>query len=64
MLNSLIEFSLRNRFVVLLLTAVLVGLGLRAATQLPLDAYPDFAPVQLQINTVAPELSEIGRAHV
>ncbi len=57
MLNALIGFTLRNRFVVLLLTTVLVVLGLRAAVRLPLDAYPDFAPVQLQINTVAPELS-------
>jgi cobalt-zinc-cadmium resistance protein CzcA len=57
MLNALIEFSLRNRFVILLLTAVVVAFGVRAAVNLPLDAFPDTTPVQVQINTVAPELS-------
>ncbi|HKI16736.1 MAG TPA: efflux RND transporter permease subunit, partial [Isosphaeraceae bacterium] len=57
MLDALIGFSLKNRFVVLLLAAILVVLGLRAATQLPLDAFPDTTPVQVQINTVAPALA-------
>src|SRR5215470_13251374 len=57
MLNALIGFSLKNRFVVLLLAAILVVLGLRAAVQLPLDAFPDTTPVQVQINTVAPALA-------
>ena len=57
MLNALIGFSLRNRFVVLMLAVILVVLGLRAATQLPLDAFPDTTPVQVQINTVAPALA-------
>ena len=34
MLNALIDFSLKNRFVVLLLTGILVTLGVRAATRL------------------------------
>jgi len=57
MLNTLIEFSLRNRFVVLLLTGILIALGVRAAVHLPMDAFPDTTPVQIQINTVAPALS-------
>jgi len=57
MLNALIDFSLRNRFVVLLVSALLVVVGVRAALRLPLDAFPDTTPVQVQINTVAPELS-------
>ncbi len=57
MLNALIGFSLKNRFVVLLVAGILVVLGGRAATQLPLDAFPDTTPVQVQINTVAPSLS-------
>jgi len=57
MLQALIELSLRNRFVVLLLTALLIGVGLKAAVDLPLDAFPDTTPVQVQINTTAPELS-------
>ncbi|WZO99311.1 CusA/CzcA family heavy metal efflux RND transporter [Isosphaeraceae bacterium EP7] len=57
MLNALIDFSLRNRFVVILLSCILVALGVRAAGELPLDAFPDTTPVQVQINTVAPELA-------
>ncbi|AGA26431.1 efflux RND transporter permease subunit [Singulisphaera acidiphila] len=57
MLNALIDFSLKNRFVVLLLGGVLIVLGVRAAIYLPLDAFPDTTPVQVQINTTAPELA-------
>src|SRR3954454_15977665 len=57
MLNALIDFSLKNRFVVLLLGGILIVLGIRAAIHLPLDAFPDTTPVQVQINSVAPELA-------
>ncbi|MBV8310032.1 MAG: efflux RND transporter permease subunit, partial [Planctomycetaceae bacterium] len=57
MLNALIEFSLKNRFIILLLAGILIALGVRAAVRLPLDAFPDTTPVQIQINTVAPEHS-------
>ena len=57
MLNALIQFSLNNRFVVLLLGAILIVVGMNAAQELPLDAFPDTTPNQIQINTVAPALS-------
>jgi heavy metal efflux system protein len=57
MLNTLIDFSLKNRLVVLLLAGLLIVIGARSASRLPLDAFPDTTPVQVQINTVAPELS-------
>ncbi len=57
MLNALIDFSLKNRFAILLLAGILVTLGVRAAGRLPLDAFPDTTPVQVQVNTNAPELS-------
>lgn len=57
MLNALIDFSLKNRFFVILATAVLIALGVRAAGLLPLDAFPDTTPVQVQVNTNVPELS-------
>src|SRR3954452_16910203 len=57
MLSALIDFSLKNRFVVLLLSLLLIVVGIRSAERLPLDAFPDTTPVQVQINTVAPELS-------
>jgi cobalt-zinc-cadmium resistance protein CzcA len=59
MLNSLIQFSLRNRLLVCLLSAVLMGLGIAAMSRLPIDAFPDTTPVQVQINTVAPSLNPL-----
>jgi cobalt-zinc-cadmium resistance protein CzcA len=56
MLNGLIGFSLKNRFVILLMASLLVVLGVRAAGRLSLDAFPDTTPVQVQINTVSPSL--------
>ncbi|RPJ43353.1 MAG: efflux RND transporter permease subunit, partial [Candidatus Latescibacterota bacterium] len=57
MLNRLIEFSIRHRTLVVLLGAVLAVVGLRALLVLPIDAFPDTTPVQVQINTTAPSLN-------
>src|SRR5947208_12336915 len=57
MLNALIGYSLNNRFVVLLLAGLLVVLGVYSATRLPLDAFPDTTPNQVQINAVAPAMT-------
>ena len=56
MLNSIIDFSLRHRILVIigaLVISVVGGLSLRS---LDIDAFPDTTPVQVQINTVAPAL--------
>ncbi|MFN2288280.1 MAG: efflux RND transporter permease subunit [Chromatocurvus sp.] len=57
MLSKLIEFALKNRLLVLMLFAVAAGLGMWRLTQLPVDAFPDTTPIQVQINTVAPALN-------
>ena len=57
MLSALIELSLKNRFVVLLASALLIAVGVHSARRLPLDAFPDTTPIQVQINTTAPELA-------
>src|SRR5258708_23700015 len=57
MLNGIIDWSLRNRFLVLAIAGVLAGLGAWSVPQLPIDAFPDTTPVQVQINTQAPGLS-------
>ena len=57
MLNKLVEFSVRNRLLVILFGFVLIGLGAYTLTQTPVDAFPDTTPVQVQINTVAPALN-------
>lgn len=56
MINKLIDWSLRNRFLVIVLTVLLVGIGIRALTQLPIDAVPDVTNVQVQILTNSPGL--------
>lgn len=57
MLNAVINWSLHNRLIVLLATALFVGLGVYALGRVNIDAFPDVTPVQVQINTVAPALS-------
>ncbi|MEP0841888.1 MAG: efflux RND transporter permease subunit, partial [Phycisphaerae bacterium] len=59
MLNAVIDFSLHHRFLVIALCAVLAAGGAYSAAHLPLDAFPDTTPVQVQINTVAPALSPL-----
>jgi len=56
-LNRLIDFSLRNRLLVLLLFLVAGVLGAWRLSMLRVDAFPDTTPVQVQINTVAPALN-------
>lgn len=57
MLGRLIEFSLNNRLLILLLFTGVSAIGLWRLSMLPVDAFPDTTPVQVQINTVAPALS-------
>jgi len=47
MLSGLIEFSLKNRFLVLILTGLVALLGLVAAVNLPIDAVPDLTNTQV-----------------
>ena len=53
MLESIINFSLYRRGMVLALTLLLVGLGAWNFTRLPIDAVPDITNVQVVINTAA-----------
>ena len=57
MLNGIIDFSLENRLLVCVLAGVLVADRRRALSVLPIDAFPDTTPVQVQINTTAPALN-------
>jgi len=58
-LKRLVDFSLENRPLVLLLTVLLVAGGGYALTQLPIDAVPDITNVQVQVLTKAPALGPI-----
>src|SRR6516225_6754452 len=57
MLNALIASALNNRFLVLMGTLLVAGLGVYSATHLPIDAVPDLTNVQVQVITEAPALS-------
>jgi cobalt-zinc-cadmium resistance protein CzcA len=56
MLNGIIEWSLRNRFIVLAGALCFVVLGFASLRRLNIDAFPDPTPVQVQINAIAPGL--------
>jgi len=58
-MHRLIDFSLRNKFLVIVLTAVMVGLGVRAMLRLPIDAVPDVTPNQVLVLTQAPGLGPL-----
>lgn len=57
MLNGIISFSLKNRLLVCTLAGVLVVIGGRSLIRLPIDAFPDTTPVQVQINTTSAALN-------
>ena len=57
MLTWLIESSVRGRVVVLALGALLLGFGLNAAREAPLDVFPEFAPPKVEVQTEAPGLA-------
>jgi cobalt-zinc-cadmium resistance protein CzcA len=58
-MHRLIDFSLRNKFLVIILTAVMVGFGVRAMLRLPIDAVPDVTPNQVLVLTQAPGLGPL-----
>src|SRR5438034_11526867 len=54
MINAIIEWSARNKFLVLLLTAMAVGGGIYAIRHVSLDAIPDLSDPQVIIYTEWP----------
>jgi len=53
MLERILHFSVRQRWLVLLAALGIVGLGVFNYQRLPIDAVPDITNVQVQINTEA-----------
>jgi Cu(I)/Ag(I) efflux system membrane protein CusA/SilA len=51
MISAVIAWSLRNRFLVLLASAAVVGVGIWAMRTTPLDAIPDLSDVQVIVQT-------------
>jgi cobalt-zinc-cadmium resistance protein CzcA len=57
MIASLLEFSLRQRILVIGLACLLSVVGVIAFESIPIDAYPDVTNIQVQVLTDAPGLS-------
>jgi cobalt-zinc-cadmium resistance protein CzcA len=54
MITSMIRAALSQRLIVVVLALVLCAFGLREATRLSVDAFPDVTNVQVQVATEAP----------
>jgi len=54
MIRRIIEFSIDNKFIVLVLVAAIIGGGIYAAKNIRLDAIPDLSDVQVIIYTEFP----------
>ena len=59
MLENLLQFSIRHRWLVLLATLGFAALGVVNFQRLPIDAVPDITNVQVQINTESPGYSPL-----
>ena len=59
LLAAILDWSLRNRVAVVIAWCVIAVAGLLAALALPLDAFPDTTPTQVQINTTAEALGPL-----
>ncbi len=57
MLDKIIAFSIKNKFIVGLMTFALIVWGAWSATKLPIDALPDITNNQVQIITLCPTLA-------
>jgi cobalt-zinc-cadmium resistance protein CzcA len=57
MITSILNFSVRQRMLVILATLVLAGFGALAVKQIPIDAFPDVTNVQVQVLATAGGMS-------
>ena len=57
MLNSILKWSIAQRWLVVIGAVVVTVWGFITISQMPLDVFPDFAPPQVEIQTEAPGLA-------
>ena len=57
MFSKIINFSVKNKFIVLLFTAAIALVGLFSLSQVPIDAVPDITNNQVQVITTSRSLS-------
>jgi len=54
MIHRIVQFALQQRFLVLMLTALIVVAGAWSFRQMPVDAYPDLSPPMVELITQWP----------
>jgi len=59
MIGSLLEFSLRQRILIIGLACLFSVAGIWAFQSIPIDAYPDVTNIQVQVLTESPGLSPV-----
>ena len=59
MIDSILAFSIKQRWLVILVVLGLAAFGAYNFTRLPIDAVPDITNVQVQVNTSAPGYSPL-----
>ncbi|MBY0525666.1 MAG: efflux RND transporter permease subunit [Gemmataceae bacterium] len=64
MLNELVRFSMRYRYVVLIAAAVIFIFGVVVALRTPLDVFPEFAPPLVEVQVEAPGMSSEAVEHL
>ena len=57
MIQKIIDFSIRNKFIVGIFVVALIGWGAYSLARMPIDAIPDITNNQAQIISVAPSLA-------
>lgn len=57
MINNIIAFSVRNKLIIGLFTAIIIGWGSYSLTNIPIDAVPDITNNQVQIITTSESLA-------
>jgi len=57
MIERIIHFSIKNKFIIGLFVVALIGWGTYSLTQLPIDATPDITNNQVQVIALAPSLA-------
>lgn len=59
MINRIIEFSLKQRLLVVAMVVLVAALGFYSLNNIPIDAFPDVTNIQVQILAEAPGLSPV-----
>src|SRR5215510_5058640 len=57
MLNAIVDISLRYKLLVLVAFALVIALGVTAFLRVPVDAFPDVTPNQVNVYTESPGLA-------